>query len=193
MNKFNRWDLATISESSWVTKSLFILALVVLTSCLSYLLLIKENFGEYRLFVEEENQLKTEYAKKLPEVDLDAYQKQLAILQNRASTMLSRLPKKHELAASLEEISSAGHANGVVFELFTPGKKVKHDFYYELPLTIQAIGTYQQLAKFISHVTNLKYQLTVSNFVVKREKFYTNGGENKFLVLKMTLKIINHA
>ena len=61
-----------------------------------------------------------------------------------------QVPAKNEMPGLLEEISKTGTSVGLKFELFAPQPEVKHDFYYELPIKISVIGTFMQLAEFMT-------------------------------------------
>lgn len=100
--------------------------------------------------------------------NLDAYQKQLEEMKASFGSMLRQLPSRVEVAKLLVDISQAGLASGLEFELFKPLSPTQKEFYAELPVSIRARGTYQELAHFVSTVANLPRIVTIHNIRISR-------------------------
>ncbi len=193
MDKINCNILAleNIFQCTWPVKCILITCLVFFLSLLSYLFIIKPNFLQYKLLIEQEKQLKVELVRKQSAANLKAYQEQTTTLQNKLTNLFKQSPNKEEVASLLAEISSIGLANGAIFDLFSPSVEVNHDFYRELPLTIDVMGTYSQLSQFLSKIVNLKYQLTISNLVINRiSKNERSERENNLITMKIKLSIL---
>jgi type IV pilus assembly protein PilO len=79
--------------------------------------------------------------KKRQAINLEAYRKQLADIEQSFGAMLKQLPNKSEMEALLSDINQAGLGRGLQFELFKPAaQEVMSDFYAELPITIKLAG-----------------------------------------------------
>ena len=72
-------------------------------------------------------------------VNLEAYRKQLAEIEESFGEMLKQLPNKSEMEALLTDINHAGLGRGLQFDLFKPAPaETASEFYAELPITIRS-------------------------------------------------------
>jgi type IV pilus assembly protein PilO len=87
----------------------------------------------------KENELRTQFLdKKRQAINLEAYRKQLADIEQSFGAMLRQLPNKSEMEALLSDINQAGLGRGLQFELFKPAaQEALSDFYAELPISIK--------------------------------------------------------
>ncbi|HET8701543.1 MAG TPA: type 4a pilus biogenesis protein PilO, partial [Nitrococcus sp.] len=81
-----------------------------------------------------------------------------------------------EVAKLLVDISQAGLASGLEFELFKPLAPVRKEFYAELPVSIQVRGTYQEFAHFVSTVANLPRIVTLHDISISRDNSARSGA-----------------
>ena len=87
--------------------------------------------------------------KKRQAINLEAYRKQLADIEQSFGAMLKQLPNRSEMEALLSDINQAGLGRGLQFELFKPaGAEIMSDFYAELPIQIKVIGNYHDIGEF---------------------------------------------
>ena len=102
--------------------------------------------------------------KKKQAVNLEAYRKQLAEIEESFGEMLKQLPNKSEMEALLTDINQAGLGRGLQFELFRPApKETNSEFYAELPITIKLTGTYHDIGAFASDVSQLSRIVTLND------------------------------
>ncbi|TAL59096.1 MAG: pilus assembly protein PilO [Legionella sp.] len=161
---------------------------------LGYWLIAKGNFEQYDTLENQEAVLKTDFeTKQRQAANLQAYRNQLIIMNERFGAMLKQLPAKNEMPGLLEEISKTGIAAGLKFELFAPQKEVEHDFYIELPIKIIVVGTYFQLATFLSHVAEMNRIVTLHEFSIEgvSSKDRKTISEDE-LVMNITAKIYRY-
>lgn len=118
-------------------------------------------------------------------VNLDAYKAQLKEMKRSFGAMLRQLPGKTEIADLLVDISQAGIANGLEFELFKPEAEVPAEFYAELPIKIRVTGTYHQFGEFVSDVAALPRIVTLHDISIKPVK--SKDGKSD-LVMDATAK-----
>jgi len=88
-------------------------------------------------------------------VNLEAYRKQLADMEEMLQTMLRQLPSRTEMPDLLNNITQAALSAGIETQLFQPGGEVMKDFYAEKPIALKMLGTYHQFGTFISNVASL--------------------------------------
>ncbi|MDE2089863.1 MAG: type 4a pilus biogenesis protein PilO, partial [Gammaproteobacteria bacterium] len=60
--------------------------------------------------------------------NLEAYKKQLVEIKHTFGEMLQQLPNRTEVAGLLVDISQAGLASGLEFELFKPEAEIRKEF-----------------------------------------------------------------
>ncbi len=145
--------------------TIILLSLVILF--LGYKLDISQKLSEFNEAQNQEKTLKESFAMKQHlAVNLAAYQKQLIEIQKKFQFLLEQLPTRSEIPGLLEDISKSGTANGLEFRLFKPLPEKKNDFYSELPIDIAVVGTYHQIAEFISQVAFLDRIVTLHDFTL---------------------------
>jgi type IV pilus assembly protein PilO len=99
--------------------------------------------------------------------DLDKYQKQYQEAQGKFRLVLKLLPDKKEIPSLLEGISKSGRHAGLEFLLFQPEPEVPKGFYAEIPVKIQVVGGYHNLALFFDKVARLSRIVNISNVDIK--------------------------
>lgn len=109
-------------------------------------------------------------AKQQKAVNLEAMKQQLADIEDTFGDLLRRLPSKAEVAELVVDISQQGLGAGLEFELFRPGAEKVSEFYAELPIQIQVLGTYHQFGTFISGVSDLPRIVTNHNIKIRPAK-----------------------
>ena len=116
---------------------------------------------------QKEPTLKTEFeTKQRKAINLVDYQEQLAQIEATLEELIRQLPTEDELANLLIDISQTGLASGLKFTLFKPDAPVLKDFYSELPINIQVVGSYEQLGLFVSGVASLPRIVTMHNITI---------------------------
>jgi type IV pilus assembly protein PilO len=114
-------------------------------------------------------------------INLSDYQEQLAQIETQLEDMIRQMPTKEEVASLLIDISQTGLASGLEFRLFKPGAPVRKDFYSELPINIEVIGRYEELALFVSGLASLPRIVTVHDV-----NMIPLGKDDKSGKMKMT-------
>lgn len=109
--------------------------------------------------------------KKKQAVNLEAYRKQLAEIEESFGEMLKQLPNKSEMEALLTDINQAGLGRGLQFELFRPASaESRSEFYAELPITIKLAGNYHDIGAFASDVSQLSRIVTLNDIALNVSK-----------------------
>ena len=120
----------------------------------------------------KEQDLRTAFLdKKKQAVNLEAYRKQLAEIEESFGEMLKQLPNKSEMEALLTDINQAGLGRGLQFELFRPAPaETRSEFYAELPITIKLAGNYHDIGAFTSDISQLSRIVTLNDIVLSTSK-----------------------
>ncbi|WP_367605798.1 type 4a pilus biogenesis protein PilO [Legionella sp. W05-934-2] len=188
----NELTLDNIGQWPAPVKYAICLLCAIFVIAIGYWVLIKPSQEQYGLLQQQETELKREFERKQRQaVNLTVYKEQLVEMQKRFGQMLQQLPAKHEMPGLLEDISKTGLQSGLSFELFAPQAEQQFDFYIELPIKITVVGSYHQLAIFLSRIAQLSRIVTLHDFVIeKRIKRDNNQGE--LLVMSITAKIYRY-
>ena len=149
---------------------LLLLVLVILGA--GYLLDWSSQWGELNAARAKEDSLRNAFLdKKRQAINLEAYRKQLADIEQSFGAMLKQLPNRSEMEALLSDINQAGLGRGLQFELFKPaGAEIMSDFYAELPIQIKVIGNYHDIGAFASDVSQLSRIVTLNNLALLTDK-----------------------
>ena len=120
----------------------------------------------------KEQDLRTAFLdKKKQAVNLEAYRKQLAEIEESFGEMLKQLPNKSEMEALLTDINQAGLGRGLQFELFRPAPtETRSEFYAELPIQIKLAGSYHDIGAFASDISQLSRIVTLNDIALSTSK-----------------------
>ena len=121
---------------------------------------------------EKEQELRAAFIDKQKQaVNLEAYRKQLAEIEESFGEMLKQLPNKSEMEALLTDINQAGLGRGLQFELFRPAPaETRSEFYAELPITIKLTGNYHDIGAFASDISQLSRIVTLNDVALSTSK-----------------------
>ncbi len=134
--------------------------------------------------IAKEATLKQEYEKKAFQVaNLDAYRRQMVEMEESFGALISQLPSDTEVPGLLEDITNKGVLNGLNIASINLQPEVSREFYVELPIAIEAAGSYHDLGAFISGMAGLPRIVTLHDFTI------SGGGDNaSALKLSITAK-----
>ena len=113
----------------------------------------------------EEVELKKDFEKKaFQAANLDAYRRQMVEMEESFGALVSQLPSDTEVPGLLEDITNKGLLNGLEIASIDLQKEQAKEFYVELPIAIQASGSYHDLGAFISGMAGLPRIVTLHDF-----------------------------
>jgi type IV pilus assembly protein PilO len=101
--------------------------------------------------------------KKNQAINLEAYKKQLADIEQAFGALLKQLPNKQEMDALITDVNQAGLGRGLQFDLFKPEAETVSEFYAETPIRVKLTGGYHDVAAFVSDVSKLSRIVTLQN------------------------------
>jgi len=181
-------------KARWGIVSIFPLLIFILV----YFLLINSTSTETSALREELSTTKGQVTigrkikAKLPELE-----KQLSELNYHLSLMREQLPSKREIPGLLDEISNSGIQSGLEFVFFKPGKEKEEDFYSEVPVSLEMIGSFHDLLRFFDEVSRLKRIITISSLNIsstkkKSKKTQSAGTAIKARCIATTYRYLEH-
>jgi len=80
------------------------------------------------------------------------------------------LPEKKEIPSLLTSISESGQDVGLEFLLFEPKNEKRQDFYAEIPVAMNVLSDYHNLASFFDNVARLPRIVNIQNIAMSRGK-----------------------
>ena len=101
-----------------------------------------------------------------PATALEAYKVQMAEMEESFGALLRQLPSDTEVPGLLEDITRTGLGSGLEFSEIKLQPEVVQQFYIELPIKISVVGSYHDLATFVSGVASLPRIVTLHDFEV---------------------------
>ena len=114
-----------------------------------------------------EQELKQAFESKAFEAaNLDLYKAQLIEMETRFGVLVSQLPSQTEVPGLLEDITGKGELNGLRINRIDLLEEQKQNFYIELPIAIEATGSYHDLGAFISGMASLPRIVTLHDFQI---------------------------
>ena len=140
----------------WVAKLLACVVIFIAVLIGGFIFDWQDQLGSLSNAKEEEGKLKDAFLiKKKQAINLDIIKKQLTETQQSFGALLKQLPNKSEMDALLTDINQAGLGRGLQFELFRPGPEVVTGVFAEQPITIRVTGSYDDLGRFSSDISQL--------------------------------------
>jgi len=132
----------------------------------------------------EEVALKKDFEKKaFQAANLDAYRRQMVEMEESFGALVSQLPSDTEVPGLLEDITNKGLLNGLEIATIDLQPEQAKEFYVELPIAIQASGSYHDLGAFISGMAGLPRIVTLHDFNISAP----SGNANR-LSMSITAK-----
>ena len=87
----------------------------------------------------------------------------LAKAQGDLKVAIKLLPTTSEIPSLLKNITKLGNDSNLEFLLFRPEKQVSKEFYVEIPVSIEVLGSYHDVAIFFDKVGKLDRIVNVVN------------------------------
>lgn len=173
-------DLNNLGSWPAAVKVVTCVLLLIAALALGYNFYLKDLQGGLDQRRAEEQALKEQFsAKAFQAANLNAYKVQMKEMEESFGTMLRQLPSDTEVPGLLEDITRTGLGSGLEFEEIKLQPEVAQQFYIELPIQIAVVGSYHDLATFVSGVASLPRIVTLHEFEVKLPEEEEEGGTSK--------------
>ena len=129
-----------------------------------------EQYETLQISKAKELELREEFEhKEKKAINIQNYQQQLKQVESSLEKIIKQMPLQEEIANLLIDISQTGLLCGLNFKLFKPNSPIIKGFYVELPISIQVLGSYNQLGFFISGLASLPRIVTVHDINITPE------------------------
>ena len=156
LDDFRNTDFSDLGSAPGSVRNVLLAVALILILVAGYYLFIDDKRIELEQTRQQEQALLADFEyKQQKAANLEAYEKQLADMQELLKTMFRQLPSKTEMDKLLVDVSQTALAAGIDVQLFEPLAESFQDFYAERPISIRMLGDYHEFGEFVSGVASL--------------------------------------
>ena len=164
---WNEIELDNIGEWPIAVKVICATFVAALVLFFSYSLLVSDEIDSYHNAVTKEVELRATYRTKYAVASrLDIYREQMLKMEEKFSQLLKRLPTSNETPGLLDDLSYVGTTSGLTFLKIGWLPEVEKEFYTELPIKIEVVGTYHEFGEFVGKVAQLPRIVSLHDFSI---------------------------
>ncbi len=168
LSDFQNLEAARIGSWPLPVRALIILGICVAMLGAGFYLDTRNQMVALEKIQKTERDLRKEFeTKQAKAANLEPLAQLLAEMKQSLGEQLRLLPNKTEIEGLLVDISQAGLASGLEFELFKPENEQPAEFYAVQPIKITVTGTYHEFGNFISSVAALPRIVTLHDISVE--------------------------
>ena len=186
LNEIDLNDLDFENVGAWPAAARAIVAIIVFAALViaGYYYHVADLADRLATSESKELELRREFERKAFEaLNVGAYKLQLQEMRDSFGALVSQLPSDTEVPGLLEDISAKGELNGLAIESIDLLDEVREEFYVELPISIEAEGSYHDLGAFISGMAGLPRIVTLHDFDIEMM-----GDDSSNLSMEITAK-----
>ncbi|MCG7536779.1 type 4a pilus biogenesis protein PilO [Pseudoalteromonas sp. OOF1S-7] len=179
---WNEIELDNIGEWPLPVKVICCAVVVVIMLVIGYSMLVSASVASFERAVKEEEDLRTSYRIKYGRANnLELYRQQMQDMEAQFSQLLRKLPTSNETPGLLDDLTYVGTSSGLTFLKIGWLPEVKKEFYTELPINLEVVGTYHEFGEFVSKVAQLPRIVSLHDFRIE-------GAGNNQLVFSVVAK-----
>ena len=165
---WNEIELENMGDWPIAVKALCCAFVAALVLYFSYSLLVSDEIASYHSAVAKETELRQTYkAKYAIASNLEIYRQQMVEMEDKFSQLLKRLPTSNETPGLLDDLSYVGTTSGLTFLKIGWLPEVEKEFYTELPIKIEVVGTYHEFGEFVGKVAQLPRIVSLHDFTIQ--------------------------
>jgi len=162
---------------SWpkLFRILVIVGVCIAMFFLGYMLYLGDKVDELRnAIIKMENLSQSFVATQHQVANLDAYKKEVKVVENELDKLTEQLPQTSEESGLLRDISQQAVSSGLQFISIKPGHSENKGFYQESPIELTLSGNYSGFGDFASNIANMPRIVTLHEFTISKND--TKGG-----------------
>jgi type IV pilus assembly protein PilO len=104
-------------------------------------------------------------ANRLPE-----FQREVQALEARLETLKRILPPEKEMPDLMRRVQYLAAQSSLGIQQFTPTQTAQKDFYMEVPISLDLVGTYHNLGAFFDRISRMSRLVNVGNIKIKAQQ-----------------------
>ncbi len=175
LKAINEVDFRNLGEAPGVVKGGIIVLIIAALLGAGYWYLIKDQMAELERGEARELALRAEFENKQQRAaNLPALEAQLEEMERMFASLLQLLPSTAEIPSLLVDVSQTALSVGLEIELFQPRPEANRTFYAEVPIQLRVRGNYEQLAEFVSGVSEMPRIVTIHDVFIRPDQADTN-------------------
>ncbi|ALU43791.1 MULTISPECIES: type 4a pilus biogenesis protein PilO [Pseudoalteromonas] len=179
---WNEIELDNIGEWPMPVKAICCAVVVVIMLVVGYSMLVSASVASFERAVKKEEELRTSYRVKYGRANnLELYRQQMQDMEAQFSQLLRKLPTSNETPGLLDDLTYVGTSSGLTFLKIGWLPEIKKEFYTELPINLEVVGTYHEFGEFVSKVAQLPRIVSLHDFRIE-------GAGNNQLVFSVVAK-----
>ena len=166
-------ELDLNNVGSWPThyRVIFIAIVCAILSGVYFYYVTLPQFDKLERVEQEEVTLKNQFTVKAAlSSNLETYRAQMVEINIILDGLINKLPTNKEIASLLDDISFIGANNGLEFKSINWGVQKNQDLSIEVPISLQVVGTYQELGKFAADIAALPRIVILDNLRLTKGK-----------------------
>ncbi|MDD3759629.1 MAG: type 4a pilus biogenesis protein PilO [Acidithiobacillus sp.] len=166
-DEINNLQLDDLMRLPLKAKAIIAAVIIILLGVFAWFWFISpENDKYHDLHLQVESMKEQVRQKQLLAANLPAYQKQIQEMKQRFQRFLSQLPNRAQIPSLLDDVTLAGRSRGLEFTLFQPLPEVNKNFYAEIPVKINVVGTYNDMGRFVAAVAAMPRIVTINDITI---------------------------
>ncbi|RJF33738.1 type IV pilus inner membrane component PilO [Pseudoalteromonas gelatinilytica] len=182
---WNEIELENMGDWPIAVKALCCAFVAALVLYFSYSLLVSDEIASYHSAVAKETELRQTYKDKYAIAsNLEIYRQQMIEMEDKFSQLLKRLPTSNETPGLLDDLSYVGTTSGLTFLKIGWLPEIEKEFYTELPIKIEVVGSYHEFGEFVGKVAQLPRIVSLHDFTIQT----LGDGELTFSVVAKTYR-----
>lgn len=182
---WNEIELENIGDWPVAVKVICCTFVAALVLFFSYSLLVSAEIDSYHSAQNKEIELRNIYRKKYAMAsNLEIYRQQMVEMEEKFSLLLKRLPTSNETPGLLDDLSYVGTTSGLTFLKIGWLPEIEKEFYTELPIKIEVIGSYHEFGDFVGKVAQLPRIVSLHDFSINS----SDSGKLTFSVVAKTYR-----
>ena len=175
LKAINEVDFRNLGEAPGVVKGGIIILIIAALVGAGYWYFIKDQMVELERAEARELALRAEFEEKQQRAaNLPALEAQLEEMERMFASLLQLLPSTAEIPSLLVDVSQTALSVGLEIELFQPRPEANRTFYAEVPIQLRVRGNYEQLAEFVSGVSEMPRIVTIHDVFIRPDQADTN-------------------
>lgn len=175
LKAINEVDFRNLGEAPKVVKGGIIILIIAALVGAGYWYFVKDQMAELERGEARELALRAEFEEKQRRAaNLPALEAQLEEMERMFASLLQLLPSTAEIPSLLVDVSQTALSVGLEIELFQPRPEANRTFYAEVPIQLRVRGNYEQLAEFVSGVSEMPRIVTIHDVFIRPDQADTN-------------------
>lgn len=98
--------------------------------------------------------------------NIGKFEEEISALERKLKVALRQLPDSKELPVLLTDINTLGKTSGLDFKAFRPADEVRREFYAEVPIEVEFIGKFHDVAMFFDEISRLPRIVNVNELSI---------------------------